>query len=95
MEKKELFEKKIQSFEEWWIRIMGHEPKEKLMWFFKKGMEKQIEVRENGEPPMAGERYFIDAALLDDEHYPTREEFKDCQRAFCQGFYTDMRVYYA
>ena len=89
---KEFREKKLQSFKEWWLKIVGVEPSEKLVWYFEKGIEKQLEIAKRGEPNIVGERYFNTALLIDDEHYPDRTEYEDCQRAFCQGFYTDMRT---
>ncbi len=92
----DLFKKKIQSFKEWWIKIENQEPSEKVQWYFKKGMEKQLEVREKAGFLIPSEHLFDDddVLLLDDEHYPSRAEYKDCKRAFSCGFCTDMRVSY-
>lgn len=93
---KDLFEKKLQSFKEWWLRIVGTDPSEKVMWYFKRGMDTQIEAAKRGEPIIAGERYFDsdDVLLFDDEHYPSRIEYSFCKRAFCLGFATNMSVSY-
>jgi hypothetical protein len=93
---KDLFEKKLQSFKEWWLRIKGSEPSEKVQWYFKKGMEKQIEMTKREENTICGERHFDDddVLLLDDEHYPTPTEYKDCKRAFRLGIVTNMSVPY-
>ena len=90
METEELFKKKLQSFKEWWNESMGVEPSEKLVWYFEKGMETHVEMVKKGELNIAGDMYFRKVILLDDEHYPDRTEYEDCQRAFRLGIYTDM-----
>ena len=86
-------EKLIENFKKNWIRIMGKEPTEKNIWFFNRGLEKHIELCKRHEPIIAAERHFDsdDVLLADDEHYPSRTEYKSCQQAFSWGFHVNVK----
>ena len=89
-----LIQKEIGSLKESWIRITGQEPSEKIIWYFRRGLEKHIELVKRHEPIIVAERIFDndDVLLADDEHYPTRKEYQDCRRAFSLAFFTSIKV---
>ena len=89
-----LIEKEIGNLKQEWIRITGQEPSEKIIWYFRRGLEKHIDLVEDHKPIIVAERIFDndDVLLADDEHYPTREEYKDCHKAFSLAFFRDIKV---
>lgn len=89
-----LIQKEIEGLKENWIRITGQEPTEKVIHFFRCDLKKHIELCKRHEPIIVAERYFDaeDVLLADDEHYPTREEYQDCRRAFSLAFFRDIKV---
>jgi hypothetical protein len=91
---KKIIEKEIEKLKENWLRIKGVEPSEKIVWYFRRGLEKHIELVKRHEPIIVAERIFDndDVLLADDEHYPTRKEYQDCRRAFSFAFFTSIKV---
>ena len=89
-----LIEKEIENLKKNWIRIKGKMPSEKVIWYFRRGLEKHIELVKNHQPIIVAECCFEsdDVLLKDDEHYPSRTEYKDCFQAFSLAFFTDIKV---
>ena len=80
----QIFDQKIKDY-----KNNANEPQtEKALYFFKRGMELQYELKKQHLPAIAAERHF-DTVL--EEYYPTTlEEYRECQRAFAVGFYVDL-----
>jgi len=86
--RQEKFDVRVETFRQDYLKGTGAEPTEKMLWFFRKGMEKQTKETDAGHMAIAGERFFDDDDVLlsDDEHYPCRLEFKACKSAFMRGY---------
>lgn len=91
-----LIERKVDAFKKKWLQLKGQESTDKIIWYFKKGIEKQQQLIAEGQPIIVAERCFdsADVLLTDDEHYPSRGEYEDCKQAFSLGFFTNLQVYY-
>ena len=83
----QIFDQKIKDY-----KNNANEPQtEKALYFFKRGMELQHELR-NQNPPVpaiAAERHFD--TVLEEDYPTTLKEYRECQRAFAVGFYVDLR----
>lgn len=62
---------------------------EKTLFFFRRGLEEQYKLSQIHWPAIGAEGHF---KRVQGENYPNEEECEFCERAFCLGFFADLRL---